>query len=81
MPPPTITIETWVEGDMAAVAITDNGPGVPAPLSSRIFDPFFTTKPRGPLEREAAPASGARFVCRLPLGRRSPPSRPSLGAS
>jgi C4-dicarboxylate-specific signal transduction histidine kinase len=44
---PTITIETWVEGEMAAVGISDNGPGVPAPLSSRIFDPFFTTKPRG----------------------------------
>jgi signal transduction histidine kinase len=44
---PAITIETWVEGEAAAVAISDNGPGVPAGLESRIFDPFFTTKPRG----------------------------------
>jgi signal transduction histidine kinase len=44
---PTICISTWVEGDMAAVAIGDNGPGVPASIERRIFDPFFTTKPRG----------------------------------
>jgi C4-dicarboxylate-specific signal transduction histidine kinase len=85
---PTITLETWTEGETAAVAVSDNGPGVPAPLSSRIFDPFFTTKPRGQgtglglsistdiarrhggslsLERVGA---GARFVIRLPVGRR-----------
>jgi two-component system NtrC family sensor kinase len=46
-PPPTITVETWVEGDTVAVAIADDGPGVPAGLETRIFDPFFTTKPRG----------------------------------
>jgi signal transduction histidine kinase len=85
---PTITLSTWLEGDTVAVAVADNGPGVPAPLSSRIFDPFFTTKPRGQgtglglsistdiarrhggslsLER---PGTGARFVIRLPVGRR-----------
>ena len=92
---PTITIETWIEGEMAAVAVTDNGPGVPSGLSSRIFDPFFTTKPRGQgtglglsistdiARRHGGSLSlepgdhGARFVCRLPIGRRSPPSRPS----
>ncbi|HTN85131.1 MAG TPA: ATP-binding protein, partial [Sorangium sp.] len=44
---PAICIETWVDEDMAAVAIADSGPGVPPDLAQRIFDPFFTTKPRG----------------------------------
>ena len=99
--PPTITVETWVEGDMAAVAIADDGPGVPSGLESRIFDPFFTTKPRGQgtglglsistdiarrhggsLALEGNPEGlserpSARFVCRIPLGRRPQPSRPT----
>ncbi|WP_437690487.1 ATP-binding protein [Sorangium sp. So ce176] len=44
---PAICVETWVDDDMAAVAIIDSGPGVPPDLAQRIFDPFFTTKPRG----------------------------------
>lgn len=44
---PKIVIETWLDGEMAAVAVTDNGPGVPSHLERRIFDPFFTTKPKG----------------------------------
>jgi signal transduction histidine kinase len=44
---PSILIETWREGDMAAVAVTDNGSGVPTNIARRIFDPFFTTKPKG----------------------------------
>ncbi|WP_437678178.1 sensor histidine kinase [Sorangium sp. So ce131] len=42
-----ISVETWIDEDMAAVAIADTGPGVPSDLAQRIFDPFFTTKPRG----------------------------------
>ncbi len=48
---PTIYISTFTEmtaaGEMAAVAIEDNGPGIPKALEKRIFDPFFTTKARG----------------------------------
>jgi signal transduction histidine kinase len=42
-----IVIEARAEGDEAVVAVTDNGPGVPASVAERVFDPFFTTKPRG----------------------------------
>jgi two-component system, NtrC family, sensor kinase len=42
-----ITIETRREGDLAVVAITDTGSGIPADIMGRIFDPFFTTKPVG----------------------------------
>jgi two-component system NtrC family sensor kinase len=90
-----IVLETWVEGDSAAVSVADDGPGVPAELGARIFDPFFTTKPRGQgtglglsissdiVRRHGGALSlepngpGARFVCRVPLGKKSPPSRPS----
>ena len=30
-----------------AIAVTDNGPGVPAGLRERVFQPFFTTKRNG----------------------------------
>lgn len=46
-PPRKIVIETHDHGEMAEIAITDNGPGVAGDLERRIFDPFFTTKPPG----------------------------------
>lgn len=42
-----ITIETYEKDGMAAVRITDNGPGIPSQTLPMIFDPFFTTKPKG----------------------------------
>ena len=43
-----ITIRTSViNPQWIAIAITDNGIGIPAHLQQRIFDPFFTTKPVG----------------------------------
>jgi len=42
-----IGIRTSVSGDRAIIEISDDGPGIPEPLSLKIFDPFFTTKEPG----------------------------------
>jgi two-component system NtrC family sensor kinase len=42
-----IVIETRTEGDRFVIAITDNGPGIPADVRERVFEPFFTTKDVG----------------------------------
>ncbi len=42
-----IDITTTATDGVYAIAIGDNGPGVPAGLRERIFEPFFTTKPVG----------------------------------
>jgi signal transduction histidine kinase len=42
-----IVIETRVEGPHVAIAVEDNGPGIPSDVMPRIFEPFFTTKAKG----------------------------------
>jgi signal transduction histidine kinase len=43
-----ITVSTRREGaDFVAIAVADNGRGIPAGDLSRIYDPFFTTKEVG----------------------------------
>ncbi len=42
-----IDITTTAADGVYAIAIGDNGPGVPDGLRERVFEPFFTTKPVG----------------------------------
>jgi len=42
-----LEIEAAIEDDILAIAIRDNGNGIPDEVRDRIFDPFFTTKAIG----------------------------------
>ena len=42
-----ISIECAIKNDVAELAFSDTGPGIPNGLEQRIFDPFFTTKEVG----------------------------------
>jgi signal transduction histidine kinase len=43
----TLNLKTRALGELVAVEITNDGPGIPPEIASRIFEPFFTTKPVG----------------------------------
>ncbi len=42
-----IEIRTYHRHNYAYIAVTDNGPGIPAHLRQNVFEPFFTTKEEG----------------------------------
>jgi signal transduction histidine kinase len=43
----TLRLSTRSVGEMVAVEIINDGPGIPPEIASRIFEPFYTTKPPG----------------------------------
>ena len=47
--PPGGVVDVSVQqlGEVAAIAVEDRGPGVPAARAQELFEPFFTTKPDG----------------------------------
>jgi len=45
--PGTVTVSVEQRGNLAAVAVEDTGPGIPAETLNNIFRPFFTTKGHG----------------------------------
>jgi signal transduction histidine kinase len=45
--PPTIWIETELQGDHVIARFGNNGPSIPETIQNQVFDPFFTTKPVG----------------------------------
>ena len=42
-----ITVRTSAAGDVARLAVMDNGPGFPPEILGRAFEPYVTTKPKG----------------------------------
>lgn len=45
--PPTIIVNSKMEGVYVIVSVEDNGPGIALENVDRVFDPHFTTKPPG----------------------------------
>ncbi len=46
-PEPRIEISSRRSGDRAEIAVSDDGPGIPAEIQARMFEPFFSTKSFG----------------------------------
>jgi len=70
-----IWITTRTDGDMAEVAIRDDGPGIAPEVLDHVFDPFFTTKDVGggmglglAISHQVVTAHGGRIDVETTLG-------------
>src|SRR5690606_32665801 len=44
---PRITVEAYIEGEMARISISDNGKGWPKENRNRLLEPYVTTREKG----------------------------------
>ncbi len=86
-----------VTGELIAITVTDDGPGIPVELSERLFEPFVSGKSGGtglglPVVHRAVEAhrgvvlvdrlpKGTRFSVVLPVTPPAPPTIPPLSSS
>ncbi|MBX5466819.1 MAG: hypothetical protein K6U14_04895 [Firmicutes bacterium] len=86
--PGTVTVKAHREGEWVAIAVADDGPGLPAEVMANLYN-VVTTKPtgvglglaiaqrlvrahRGDLEVRSTPGRGTTFIIRLPGGAGTP---------
>jgi two-component system, NtrC family, sensor kinase len=72
-----ITAKRWLDG--VAVAVADNGPGIPEEMAQHVFEPFFTTKKEG--EGTGLGLSICQGIVKEHGGRMTLDARPGAGVT
>ena len=71
-----IMVSSARDGEIAELAVSDVGPGIPDEKLKEVFNPFFTTKPQG----MGMGLSIARTIVETHGGQLSAENRPGRGA-